>query len=262
MYSVVLMMAMTSGVDVPVDGLFDHGGGCCGSSSCYGGGCCGSSSCHGGGLFGGHSSCHGGGLFGGGSCCHGGGLFSGHSSCHGGGVFGGGSCCHGGGLFGGHSSCHGGGLFSGHGSCHGGGYCSGGYGGCCGGYGGACTGSYGGGCCGGAPIVPTAPIVPGPVPAKPEAGKVGEVTSPTPATIVVNLPADAKLLVDGNTTKSISAERTFVSPALQPNNLYRYTLKAEFQKDGQTMSVTKVIEVRAGLETRVTIDANEAIASK
>jgi uncharacterized protein (TIGR03000 family) len=85
---------------------------------------------------------------------------------------------------------------------------------------------------------------------------------PAPATLIVSLPADAKLMVDGTATTSTSAERTFVSPTLNPVSVYSYTLKAEFMKDGQMMSVTKVVEVRAGLETRVTIEASEAVASK
>jgi uncharacterized protein (TIGR03000 family) len=213
-------------------------------------------------LFGGHSSCHGGG-----------GLFGGHGSCHGGG-----------GLFGGHhggGSCYGGGCYGGgYGGCYGGGYggCyGGGYGGCYGGgygYGGGCHGGcdcacmgggyYGGaGCWGGmAPMGP--PMKPEdkkPEDKKPEDKKpVGEISAP--ATLIVNLPAEAKLLVDGNVTKSTSAERVFVSPALIPGQLYNYTLKAEFNKDGRPVTVTKTVQVRAGLETRVTIEESEAVASR
>jgi uncharacterized protein (TIGR03000 family) len=99
---------------------------------------------------------------------------------------------------------------------------------------------------------------------KPEDVKkpIGELNAPAPATIVVSLPAEAKLLVDGKATMSQSAERSFVSPALMPGNTYRYTLTAEFLKDGQPVSVTKTIEVSAGAETRVTIEASEAVASR
>jgi uncharacterized protein (TIGR03000 family) len=252
MYSVVLMMAMTSGTDVPVDGLFNHGGSC--SGSCYGG-------CYGGGYGGcyggGYGGCYGGGYGG----CHGG--YAG--SCHGGGY---GSSCHGGG----HLLLGGGGLFGGHHSCHGGSSCcGGGYGGCYGGgYGGCYGGGYGGcygggygGCCGGGYVIPMQEE-------KKEEKKddkndkkeIGAVTAPAPATIVVTLPTDAKLLIDGAATKSTSSERTFVSPELMPGSVYHYTLKAEFMKEGQAVSVTKTIEVRAGLETRVTIEMSEAVATR
>ena len=244
MYSVVLMMAMTSGGDVPVDGLLHRGGGCSGSCSGSMASCGCASSCYGGG------ACYGGGYGGG---CSG-------SSCHGGHHMLGG----GGGLFGGHrNSCHGGSSCSGSyaGACYGGGACYGS------GYGGACYGSGSGGCTGGY-VVPPMECREEKREEKKEEKKeeikkpIGAVTEPTPATIVVSLPAEAKLMVDGAATMSKSAERTFVSPALMPGNLYHYTLKAEVQKDGQTMSVTKTIEVRAGMETRVTIDMSEAVASR
>ena len=69
-------------------------------------------------------------------------------------------------------------------------------------------------------------------------------------------------MIDGNVTKSTSAERVFVSPALIPGQLYNYTLTAEFTKDGRPVTVTKTVQVRAGLETRVTIEAREAVASR
>src|SRR5262249_6888324 len=103
-------------------------------------------------------------------------------------------------------------------------------------------------------------------PMKPEDKKpddkkpIGEVSAP--ATLIVNLPAEAKLLVDGNVTKSTSAERVFVSPALIPGQLYNDTLTAQFAKHGPPGRVTKTAQVRGGVETRVTIEASEAVASR
>jgi uncharacterized protein (TIGR03000 family) len=64
MYSVVLLMAMTSSAEMPAchrGGRGCHGGGCYGGG-CYGGGC-GGGGCHGGGCYGG--ACGGGGCYGG-----------------------------------------------------------------------------------------------------------------------------------------------------------------------------------------------------
>src|SRR5262245_6994952 len=76
MYSVVLMMAMSGGGEVPA---FHRSGGysSCGCSGyvCGGGGCC-----RGGRVYGGGGCCHGGRVYGGGGCCHGG------SACCGGGM--------------------------------------------------------------------------------------------------------------------------------------------------------------------------------
>src|SRR6516164_2596983 len=86
MYSVVLLMALSGGVETPA------ADGCAGGYACGGGVACNGGGCHGGRVFGGHG-CHGGGLFSG-RGCHGGGLFSGHG-------------CHGGSSCAGYSSCAG-----------------------------------------------------------------------------------------------------------------------------------------------------------
>jgi uncharacterized protein (TIGR03000 family) len=198
MYSVVLMMAMTGGGDMPA-GLFHKDSGCCGGGcygSCYG--------CSGGGHHGGRSRGHG---HKGGGCC-GGGCYGGCYGCCGGYAYG---CCGGG--------CHG---------CYGGG-CHG----CCGG---GCYGCCGGGCIGG-PVAPVPPTTPPPTPKK------TSLDSAAPATIVVNVPADARLTIDGEATTSTSTQRVFVSPAINPGREYHYTLKAEFQKDGKMVSVSKNIAV-------------------
>jgi uncharacterized protein (TIGR03000 family) len=71
------------------------------------------------------------------------------------------------------------------------------------------------------------------------------------ATIVVTLPADAKLYFDTTLTKQGGATRTFVTPGLQPNKDYYYTLKAEAVRQGQPRSLSRNITVRAGQTTRV-----------
>ena len=75
-----------------------------------------------------------------------------------------------------------------------------------------------------------------------------------PATIRVTLPADARLTVDGHPTQSTSAERLFLSPPLEPGQDYRYTLKAEFVREGKTLTVRQDVIVRPGRETAVSLD--------
>jgi uncharacterized protein (TIGR03000 family) len=75
-----------------------------------------------------------------------------------------------------------------------------------------------------------------------------------PATLVVNLPAAAKLTVDDSPTRSISSVRTFSTPILEPGTTYYYTLKAEMVRDGQTLTTSKRVAVRAGEETNVSLD--------
>jgi uncharacterized protein (TIGR03000 family) len=148
-------------------------------------------------------------------------------------------------IFGGRSkSCHG--CSGCHGSsCHG---CTG----CCGGS--ACTGCTGG--CGGM-------AAPAPAPApKPEAAPAPKPAAmAAPATIVVTLPVDAKLTIDGAATRSTSNVRTFVTPTLEVGQEFSYTLKAEVVRDGQTFSNEQRVTVRAGLESKINITVPVTSAS-
>jgi uncharacterized protein (TIGR03000 family) len=150
-----------------------------------------------------------------------------------------------------YSSC-GGGLFRKgcHGCCGG---CHGYYGGCCGYYVSChgCCGGYvachgcGGGCHG-------MPMPPKEMPKPKKDGEGKEVAAP--ATIIVTLPADAKLTVDDNPTTSTSTTRVLVSPDLEPGKEFNYTLKGEIVRDGKTVVATQRITVRAGEETRVNLE--------
>jgi uncharacterized protein (TIGR03000 family) len=82
--------------------------------------------------------------------------------------------------------------------------------------------------------------------------------APAPATIIVSLPASAKLSIDDAVTTSTSDRRVFVSPELNPGKQYHYTLKAEWNRDGKAVVVTKEVAVSAGNETLVNIEASDA----
>jgi uncharacterized protein (TIGR03000 family) len=247
MYSMVLMMALTGGVDT-IDshrngggcygGGYGYGGGCMGAA--YAGGCSGWLASSGYGCNGGYGyGCHGGGghgrLFGGG--CHGGrgGLFAGHRNR---GCQGGGYGCNGGYGYG----CHGGGY-----GCYGGGYGAGCYG----------RGVVVGGGCYGTPAV-TPAVTPGGGEMKkeekigaPVEEKKGVMNIAAPATILVSLPADARLTVDGMPTTSTSDMRAFATPILQPGHQYSYMLRAEITRDGQTIQTEQRVPVSAGQTSRV-----------
>ncbi len=79
--------------------------------------------------------------------------------------------------------------------------------------------------------------------------------APAPATIIVSLPADARLSIDDAPTTSTSERRVFVSPELNPGRQYHYTLKAEWNRDGKNVVVTKEVAVSAGNQTAVTLEA-------
>lgn len=221
MYSLVLMAALTTGGETPMWG--HHGRGCCG--------CCGGYSCCGG--------CYGGWGY---SCC---------------------GCC--GGCWG----CCGG--------CWG---CCGGCWGCCGGCWGSCYGCYGG-------VVSSYPMMAEPaggmgnapapaenVPAPMRRGGTGTGTgtggggsnnggtnngggdqaSLDRAKVIVDLPSDAQLYVDGRLMKTSSAHRVFSTPTLDRGQLYYYELRAEVTRAGKTFSQEKRVIVAAGQQVQASFN--------
>jgi len=81
-----------------------------------------------------------------------------------------------------------------------------------------------------------------------------EASIAAPAKIVVYLPPAAKLSIDGNATTSTTATRVFASPALEPGKEFHYTLTGQLLRDGQTVTTSKEIAVRAGQEIQVQLD--------
>src|SRR5262249_32737765 len=113
--------------------------------------------------------------------------------------------------------------------------------------------------CVGAPaatVAPGAPAAPAEKLDSKPTEKKQETRSAAPATIIVSLPANAKLTIDDSMTASTSAHRVFVSPALPIGREFSYTLKAEFTKDGKPFVVSKDVAVRAGAEVEVTFEAS------
>jgi uncharacterized protein (TIGR03000 family) len=169
--------------------------------------------------------------------------------------------CYGGGCYGVSAACYG---------CYGGpGWVSrtGGYGSCYGCYGG-CYGCHGGcwgaGCYGGggrvAPVAPpprSRPPEPIPKPAEKKAS-----LSTAPAALVVNLPAEAQLTVDDYAATATSPRRFFDTPPLLRGRDYYYNLKADLVLNDKTITVTKRVLVRAGMETQVTLEFPQILAQK
>ena len=129
----------------------------------------------------------------------------------------------------------------------------------CGGYAPTCGGYSPAPTCGGYAPAPTcggyvpAPTCGGGVPHMGH-GKRVAAASPNAATVVVTLPADAKLTIDGDATTSTSSERTFETPDLVAGKTYAYTLEATFQQDGKAVVVSKKVKIEAG--KTATVDLN------
>ena len=107
------------------------------------------------------------------------------------------------------------------------------------------------------PTIPYAPPEPAPgtnlnTGLKPAAGTGNSAlvsngaTDSARATVIVRLPADARLFADGRALTQSGMERKFVSPALPANQDFTYRFRVEYERDGETISVTKKVSVRAG----------------
>jgi len=177
------------------------------------------------------------------------------------------------GCFGGHgrfSGCHGcdGGCHGCDGGCHG---CDGG----CFGHGGllerlrarfhgcdgGCFGCHGGcfGCAGGhVQALGGHAMIEPPVLADQVAAKPAQAASK--ARIVVSLPADAQLTIDGEQTPTVAGTRVYATPVLEPGFSYSYTVRAVVVRDGQKLVETKEVVVRPGEETRVNFNPAAVVA--
>jgi uncharacterized protein (TIGR03000 family) len=83
------------------------------------------------------------------------------------------------------------------------------------------------------------------------------------ATLVVTLPAEATLTIDGTATTPTSSRRVFQSPALKVGQDYIYNLKAEIVRDGKPVEVTKTVTVRANQQSSVDLQfPTAALAAK
>jgi uncharacterized protein (TIGR03000 family) len=75
------------------------------------------------------------------------------------------------------------------------------------------------------------------------------------ALLLVRLPADAVLTIEGGATRQTGGERLFVSPPLAPGKRYSYTVKAEWKEDGKTRSEVQEVVVAAGQQSLVVFGA-------
>ena len=72
----------------------------------------------------------------------------------------------------------------------------------------------------------------------------------------VKVPADAKVFVNDRPTTSTGTDREYISRDLQSGARYNYDIRAEFLRDGQTVSEVKTVQLTAGQS--VNLDFNGA----
>ncbi len=166
------------------------------------------------------------------------------------------SCC---GCTGSVYSCYGcygcSGCYGSYYSCMGCSGCYGSYYSCMG-----CSGCYG--CMGSSVIIESSVIKGGAtkgavetVPATKGTPAKGQVSTGLKARVIVELPQDAKLVVDGTETLSSGARREFSTPVLEAGQNYFYELTAVVEIDGKPQTMTKKVVVRAGEESVARFEA-------
>ena len=86
-------------------------------------------------------------------------------------------------------------------------------------------------------------------------GKVSMVEDNSKAFITVQLPADARLKVEGEViASSASKVRIFATPTLKPGTVYYYDVVAEVTRDGKTLTASEKVAVDAGSKVTVKLD--------
>lgn len=66
------------------------------------------------------------------------------------------------------------------------------------------------------------------------------------ATVLIRLPADAQLYADNAALRLTGPERKFVTPELPTGQEFTYRFRAEYEREGEVISVSKKVVVRAG----------------
>jgi uncharacterized protein (TIGR03000 family) len=106
-------------------------------------------------------------------------------------------------------------------------------------------------------------IPPQPVPPKKDEPKKKDPqkTSSLPgdkAQVIVSLPADAKLIAEGQQTAGSGSERSFITPSLPEGQDFHYTLKIEYQDGTETKTKTAKLTVRGGHRSELDFNVHSA----
>lgn len=70
-------------------------------------------------------------------------------------------------------------------------------------------------------------------------------------TVLVRLPADAKLFAEGRPLSQTAGERKFVTPPIPADREALYTFRVEYVRDGRVLSESQRVQVKAGGTTTV-----------
>lgn len=77
-------------------------------------------------------------------------------------------------------------------------------------------------------------------------------------TLIVEVPADAKIYVNDRLTTTPGESREYVSRNLVPGFNYAYDVRVEMQRDGKLVTESRKVNVRAGENTKIAFNAKPA----
>jgi uncharacterized protein (TIGR03000 family) len=98
------------------------------------------------------------------------------------------------------------------------------------------------------------PTEPKPLEVKPLEVKPKLSSAPAKASVVVRVPADAKIYIDGNLMHSTATERVFTSPSIEAGEPYYYMLRVVAQRNGKEIEDVRRVAVRAGEVSRLDLE--------
>ena len=141
-------------------------------------------------------------------------------------------------------------------------------GGSSGGYNGGSSGGSSGGTMYYAPMesgkpaaeAPVDPSIPAPAPPAPGEAPAKETSlRNVDGMMAVEVPADARIFVNGQETSSTGEIRQYISRNLQPGYNYTYEVRAEIVRDGKKVEEVKTIDLKAGEVAKVAFNLVPAI---
>ena len=80
--------------------------------------------------------------------------------------------------------------------------------------------------------------------------------------LIVHVPSDAQVYVNGVATRTPGSERTYISSGLKPNRSYRYQVRAEVVRNGRRHELTRRAMLSAGKTTELRFDFGSLVAAE
>ena len=79
------------------------------------------------------------------------------------------------------------------------------------------------------------------------------------ALVVVSLPADARLFLNGQFTRAQGTLRSFMTPALEPGGIFTYTFRMELFQNGAVRTQTQEVTFQAGQRVSVVFGSGSEV---